>query len=213
MSASPSAREEWANTLTHAVGLVLSLVGLVLLVVASGQGGDVWRVVSTAIFGVTMVLLYAASTAYHAVRGETRKARLRKWDHAAIFLLIAGSYTPFVLVTLRGPWGWSLFGVVWGVAGIGIAFKFWFAGRFRVVSTGIYLGMGWLVLIALKPLLAALPWAGFLWLVAGGACYSIGAVFYLWKTLPYQHAIWHLWVLAGSICHWIAVFGYVVTTG
>lgn len=204
-------RQEWANAITHGVGALLSVAGLVLLVVVSTRGGDGWQITSTAIFGATLVLLYTASTLYHSFRDESLKRTLRKFDHAAIFLLIAGSYTPFVLVTLRGPWGWSLFGVVWGLAVVGIVLKFWFAGRFKAVSTGIYLGMGWLVLIALKPLLAALPWTGFFWLVAGGACYSVGAVFYLWKSLPYQHAIWHLWVLAGSACHWVAVFGYVVT--
>jgi hemolysin III len=141
------------------------------------------------------------------------KEILRKFDHAAIFLLIAGTYTPFVLVTLRGPWGWSLFGVVWGLAIAGVALKFWFAGRFRLVSTIIYLAMGWLVLIALKPLTAALPRAGLLWLVAGGLCYSLGAVFYLWKRLSYHHAVWHLFVLAGGACHWVAIFRYVVPGG
>ena len=210
MSTSYPPREELANTLTHGVGAMLSVAGLVALVMRSWQHGDAWQITSTAIFGVTLVLLYAASTLYHAVKTERTKLLLRKFDHAAIFLLIAGSYTPFVLVTLRGPWGWSLFGVVWGLAVVGVSLKFWFAGRFRYVSTGIYLGMGWLVVIALKPLLAALPQAGFIWLLVGGGCYTFGAVFYLWKSLRYHHAIWHVWVLAGSICQWIAVFGYVI---
>lgn len=211
MSAHAPAREEWANTGTHAVGIALSLAGLAMMVVVASRQGDAWQVTSSAIFGASLVLLYTASTLYHAYRSENAKRLLRKFDHAAIFLLIAGTYTPFVLVTLRGPWGWSLFGVVWGLAVVGMVLKFWFTGRFRVVSTLLYLGMGWLVLIALKPLLAALPRAGFGWLVAGGACYSFGTVFYLWRRLPYHHAVWHLWVLAGSICHWVAVFGYVIT--
>mgnify|MGYP003676694023 CR=1 FL=1 len=207
MNSADPAREEWANTATHAVGVLLSLVGLVVLARAAAQTGDPWQRVSSAVYGTTLVLLYLASTLYHA---SQRKPGLQKFDHAAIFLVIAGSYTPFVLVTLRGPWGWSLFGVVWGLAVVGIGLKFWYAGRFKLTSTLIYLGMGWLVLIAIKPLMAALPKAGFMWLLAGGGCYSIGAVFYLWKRLRYQHAIWHLWVLAGSACQWVAVYGYVI---
>ena len=205
-----SRREETANQLTHAVGAGLGMVGLVLLVVAAHRHGDAWQVLSTAIFGAMLVLLYTASTLYHRFKAERTRHLLQKFDHAAIFLLIAGTYTPFVLVTLRGPWGWSLFGVVWGLAILGVTLKFWFAGRFRLVSTLIYLLMGWLVLIALKPLLAALPAGGMKLLVAGGLCYTGGAVFYLWKRLPYHHAIWHLFVLAGSACHWAAVFLYVV---
>jgi hemolysin III len=203
-------REELANSLTHAFGAVLSVAGLVLLVVFANLHGDAWHVVSTAIFGTTLVLLYTASTLYHSFRGERRKQVLQKFDHAAIFLLIAGTYTPFVLVTLRGPWGWSLFGVVWGLAVVGVTMKFWLAGRFRVISTLIYLAMGWLVLIAIKPLVAVLPAGGMKLLVAGGLCYTGGAVFYLWKRLPYHHAIWHLCVLGGSACHWAAIFLHVV---
>lgn len=200
-------RQEWANTLTHALGLLLSLGGAVVLMNAAARSRDGWQITSAAVYSATLILLYASSTLYHA---SNSKPALQKFDHAAIFLLIAGSYTPFVLVTLRGPWGWSLFGVVWGLAVVGVCLKFWFAGRFKLASTLIYLGMGWLVLIAIRPLIAALPSAGFAWLVAGGACYSLGTVFYLWKRLPYQHAIWHLWVLAGSVGQWIAVYGYVI---
>lgn len=213
MAATYTEREELANSLTHGVGAVLSVAGLVLMVVFAGRHGDAWHVVSTAIFGTTLVLLYTASTLYHSLRGKQLKVRLQKFDHAAIFLLIAGSYTPFVLVTLRGPWGWSLFGVVWGLAVAGVTIKFWLAGRFKLVSTLIYIAMGWLVMVAIKPLVAALPSGGIKLLVAGGLCYTGGAVFYLWKRLPYHHAIWHLWVLAGSACHWAAVFVYVVPSG
>lgn len=202
--------EERANRLTHGLGAVLSVAGLVWLVVAAVLHGDAWHITSSAIFGSTLVLLYGASTLYHSFQREDTRRLLRKFDHAAIFLLIAGSYTPFTLVTLRGPWGWSMFGVVWGLALAGIILKFWFAGRFNIISTLIYLGMGWLVLIALKPLIAALPPPGFRWLLAGGACYSGGTVFYLWEKLPYHHAIWHLFVLGGSICHWIAIYGSVL---
>lgn len=213
MSATYTAREELANSVTHGLGVVLSVAGLVLLLVVAQHHGDAWHVVSTAIFGATLVLLYTASTLYHSLRGERLKQLLQKFDHAAIFLLIAGTYTPFVLVTLRGPWGWSLFGVVWGLAIAGVALKFWFAGRFKLLSTLLYVGLGWLVMIALKPLMAALPAGGLRLLVAGGLCYTGGAVFYLWRRLPYNHAIWHLFVLGGSTCHWAAVFWYVVPGG
>lgn len=205
--------EELANSLTHGLGALLSVVGLALLVVFAALHGDAWQVVSAAVYGVTLVLLYTTSTLYHSFRGEQLKQLLRKFDHAAIFLLIAGTYTPFVLVTLRGPWGWSLFGVVWGLAVAGVTLKFWLAGRFRVISTLIYLAMGWLVLIAIKPLVAALPVGGMKLLVAGGLCYTGGAGFYLWKRLPYHHAIWHLFVLGGSACHWAAVFFHVMPAG
>jgi hemolysin III len=204
-----SPREELAHALTHGLGIGLSIAGLVLLVVSAARFGDAWQMTSSAIFGATLVLLYTASTLYHSFRGDRVKAVLRRFDHAAIFLLIAGTYTPFALVTLRGAWGWSLFGVIWGLAVAGIVLKFWFTGRFGVISTLIYLGMGWLVVIALKPLATALPRAGLVWLFAGGACYTAGTLFYIWKKLPYHHAVWHVWVLAGSVCHWAAVFGYV----
>ena len=203
-------REELANSVTHGLGVLLSVVGLAVLVVFAALNGNGWHVVSTAIFGVTLVLLYTTSTLYHSLRGDRLKQRLQKFDHAAIFLLIAGSYTPFVLVTLRGPWGWSLFGIIWGLAIAGVTIKFWLAGRYRLVSTVIYVAMGWLVLVAIKPLAAALPAGGLKLLIAGGLCYTGGAAFYLWKRLPYHHAIWHLFVLAGSACHWAAVFFHVV---
>lgn len=202
--------EERANSITHGIGIALSLAGLVLLTTFSCLHGDAWLITSTTIFGATLVVLYTTSTLYHSFRSVESKQLLRKFDHAAIFLLIAGSYTPFLLVTLRGPWGWTLFGVVWGLAAVGIALKFWFTGRYRVLSTLIYIVMGWLVLTALRPLLVVLPRPGFSLLLAGGFCYTGGAVFYLWKRLPYHHAVWHLWVMAGSACHWAAVFCYVI---
>ena len=205
--AKPSAPRRKVKWVRYAL---LSVAGLVLLVLAAVQRGDAWHITSSAIFGSTLVLLYASSTLYHSFQRENVRRLLRKLDHAAIFLLIAGTYTPFMLVTLRGPWGWSLFGVVWGLALIGIILKFWFVGRFNFVSTLIYLGMGWLVMIAIKPLLAALPPAGLGWLIAGGVCYSGGTIFYLWEKLPYNHAIWHVFVLGGSVCHWIAVYGWVL---
>lgn len=205
-----TSREELANAVTHGLGLALSLVGLVLLVVESSLHGDVWSIASSAVFGATLMLLYTASTLYHSFRDAELKRLLRKFDHAAIFLLIAGTYTPFMLVSLRGPWGWSLLGVVWTLAVVGVAMKFWFTGRFRMLSTAIYIAMGWLVMIALRPMLLAVPTGGLWLLLAGGLCYTSGTVFYVWKNLPYHHALWHLFVLGGSICHWAAIFGYVL---
>lgn len=202
--------EELANALTHGIGLALSIAGLVVLVTLSAARGDMWGVTSTAIFGATLVLLYLTSTLYHSLRGEQLKRLLRKFDHAAIFLLIAGTYTPFLLVNLRGPWGWSLLGVIWALAVAGVVVKFWLAGRFKLGSTLLYLGMGWLIVIALRPMLRTVP-EGALWLLlAGGLCYSAGTVFYLWKRLPYHHAVWHLFVLGGSACHFFAVFAAVI---
>ncbi|MEO6873436.1 MAG: hemolysin III family protein [Opitutaceae bacterium] len=203
-------REELANSVTHGVGAVLSVVGLIVLTTISSLRGDAWVITGTTIFGASLVVLYTTSTLYHSFRSAEAKRILRKFDHAAIFLLIAGSYTPFLLVTLRGPWGWSLFAIVWSLAVVGIALKFWFAGRFQIVSTLVYIAMGWLVLTVMRPLLAVLPRDGFWLLLAGGLCYTGGAAFYLWKRLPYHHAVWHLWVMAGSTCHWLAVFLYVV---
>jgi hemolysin III len=202
--------EELANALTHGLGLALSIAGLAVLVSSTALRGDGWSVTSTAIFGTTLVLLYTTSTLYHSIRGVAVKRLLRKLDHAAIFLLIAGTYTPFLLVNLRGPWGWSLFGVIWGLAVAGVVVKFRLAGRFKVGSTLLYLGMGWLILIALRPMLRAVPDRALWLLLAGGLCYSVGAVFYLAKRLRYHHAIWHLFVLGGSVCHFFAVWAAVV---
>ncbi len=202
--------EELANRLTHGLGAVLSVAGLVLLVVYASLHGTVWHITSTAIYGVTLVLLYCSSTLYHSATSDRWKKLFQKLDHAAIFLLIAGTYTPFLLGPLRGPWGWSLFGVVWGVALAGSVLKFWHAGRFDVLSTVLYILLGWLMVIAAKPLMAAVP-AGGLWLLfAGGFCYTFGTIFYLWRKIPFNHAWWHLWVLGGSGCHWAAIYVYVV---
>ncbi len=200
-----SVGEERANVLTHGVGLALSTAGSVVLLLQAAGHGDVWSLAATAIFALTLVLLYTSSVFYHSARAQEVKRLLRKFDHAAIFLLIAGTYTPFLLVNLRGPWGWSLFTVIWALALTGITLKFWFTGRFRLASTLLYIGMGWLVLIALRPMLQAVPAAALWWLLAGGLSYTLGTVFYLWKSLPYHHAVWHLFVLGGSVCHFWAV--------
>ncbi|MEO6006305.1 MAG: hemolysin III family protein [Opitutus sp.] len=205
-----SVAEERANILTHGFGVVLSVAGLVLLMAASAENGDGWHLLGCGIFGAALVLLYVTSTLYHACRDAEMKQRWRKVDHAGIFLLIAGSYTPFLLVNLRGPWGWSLLAIIWALGLVGMALKFWFAGHFRIFSTLIYVGMGWLVLLVLRPVMAVLPMPGVWLLVIGGLFYTCGTVFYLWKRLPYHHAVWHVFVLAGSVCHWWAVFKYVI---
>jgi hemolysin III len=200
--------EEIAHSVTHGVGAVASAVGLVLLILRASRTGDAWIVVSFAIFGATMLVLYCASTLYHALKPPRARRIFMILDHAAIYLLIAGTYTPFLLVSLRGAWGWSLFGVVWGLAIAGIVFKAFYAGRFRLLSTFLYLGMGWLVVIAIKPLIHDVPEGALLWVLAGGLIYTGGTVFYLWRGLKFHHAIWHLCVLAGSACHFWAVYAY-----
>ena len=203
-------KEETINAWTHGLGALLSLGGLSVLVFMASRHGDAWHIVSCSIYGATLVLLFASSTLYHSFRNERVKHIFRIVDHASIYLLIAGTYTPFVLVNLRGKWGWSLFGVIWGLALAGIVFQVFFVNRFRVLQTLIYLAMGWLVVVAAKPLLARLPRPGLLWLLAGGLSYTVGALFYLWKKLPYHHAVWHLFVLGGSICHYFAILFYVL---
>ena len=198
-------RGEKFNSITHLAGAALALTGLVVLVVRAGFTGDPWKIVSVSLYGATLFALYTFSTLYHSVRGGAKKV-LRKFDHTAIYLLIAGTYTPFTLVTLRGAWGWSLFGAVWGLAALGIAQELFLAKGKRILSVVIYLLMGWLVIIAVRPLLRALPAPGFALLAAGGVLYTGGVVFYvLDKKLRHSHGIWHLFVLAGSVCHYIAV--------
>jgi hemolysin III len=197
--------EELANAVTHGIGLALSLVGFVVLLVLAVMRGGAWHIVGCAIYGSTLVCLYAASTLYHGIPSPRLKRALKVFDHSAIYLLIAGTYTPFLLVNLRGGWGWSLLGIVWGLAMAGIIFKFLFVDHFKILSTAVYLLMGWLALIAVKPLLVLVPLGGLLWLLAGGLLYTSGVVFYAWKRIPYNHVIWHVFVLAGSTCHYFAV--------
>jgi len=197
------------NAVSHLLGAALALAGLVCLLVVASRQGDAWKVVSFAVYGTTLLLLYVSSTLYHSLRGRAKDI-LRKLDHGAIYLLIAGTYTPFALVTLRGGWGWSLFGVVWALAIIGIVQELaWGRGR-RILSIAIYLLMGWLALIALAPLARALGAAGLSWVVAGGVFYTVGIVFYaLGERWRPAHGIWHLFVLGGSGTHFAAVLGYV----
>ena len=198
------------NTYTHLVGALLALAGGIVLVVLGALSGDVWKIVSFSIYGTTLLLLYSFSTLYHNAAQGKAKVFLRRLDHNSIYLLIAGSYTPFTLVSLHGPWGWSLFGVVWGLALAGISQELWLAKKTRVVSLVIYVLMGWVALVAVVPLVAALSWAGFAWLAAGGVAYTIGIVFFLYdERFTHWHGIWHLFVLAGSALHYCAVLLYV----
>jgi hemolysin III len=197
--------EEFWNVLTHGLGLVASLAGGAVLVTLAAAFGGTRRIVGAGVFSATLVLLYTASTLYHAVPHATMKGRLQIVDHCAVFLLIAGTYTPFTLVSLQGPWGWTLLGLVWGLATLGIVFKLFFTGRFRLVSTMLYLALGWMVVIAYHPVTDIVPAATLGWLVAGGLTYTAGTVFYLSRTIPYAHVIWHLCVLGGSACHFVAV--------
>lgn len=198
------------NALTHLFGAVFALVGTVVLIVLAAAGGDPWKIVSVSIYGATLILLYSFSTLYHSLRGRA-KVILRKLDHNSIYLLIAGSYTPFCLVTLRGPWGWSLFGVVWGLASFGILQELMQRSEARILSVVIYVVMGWVALAALAQLRHALGPDGFAWLVAGGLFYTVGIVFYVIdKRLAHAHGIWHLFVIAGSACHYVAILLYVV---
>ncbi|HXR02221.1 MAG TPA: hemolysin III family protein [Pseudomonas sp.] len=198
------------NAWTHLVGAVLASIGAVWLLVIASLTGDVWKIVSVGVYGVALVLLYSASTVYHSVRGRA-KVIMQKVDHFSIYLLIAGSYTPFCLVTLRGPWGWTLFGVVWGLAVIGMLQEIKPRSEARVMSIVIYAVMGWIVLVAVKPLMAALGTTGFTWLAMGGVLYTVGIIFFAYdKRFRHWHGIWHLFVIAGSLLHFVAITGYVL---
>lgn len=193
------------NAWTHFVGALLACAGAVWLLVSAAASGDAWKIVSTAVYGATLIVLYAASTVYHSVRGRA-KAILRKLDHLSIYLLIAGTYTPFCLITLRGPWGWSLFGIVWGLAALGMALEIKPLSEARVLPVVIYAVMGWIVIVAIKPLLDRLGTEGVFWLAAGGAAYTLGIVFYAFdKRFRHWHGIWHLFVIAGSVLHFVAI--------
>lgn len=205
-----SKKEERLNILTHGFGFVLSLIALPLMVVAASIKGDVWYIVSAAIYGSSLVVLYFASTMFHRSRRPKSRARFKVFDHASIYVLIAGSYTPFLLITLRGSWGWSLFGVVWGLSIAGIILKLFFTGKYKVLSTIGYVLLGWVIVVAIRPLVNNLDVAGLWWLVAGGLFYSTGALLYLIKKLPYNHAIFHVFVLAGSFCQFVTIYWYVL---
>lgn len=203
-------KEEIANVVTHGIGLLLSLLGLAWLLSASLASGDVWKIVCASVFGGSLVLLYSSSTLYHSVMEEGLKLTLRMIDHCAIYILIAGSYTPFALVTIGGSWGWTLFGIVWGLAFVGILAKIFFFGRWRLLSTLFYIGMGWLIVIDVRSLVDGLPLQGCVLLLAGGLSYTFGAIIYSLKRPVYHHAIWHLFCVGGSVCHYFAVLHFVL---
>jgi len=203
-------REEVANSATHGLGLLASLVGAFVLVSLAVEQGEVWHVVSAIVYGTTLVALYAASTLYHALKGTRARRVLRVLDHCAIYLLIAGTYTPITLVGLRGGWGWTLFGLAWGLAAAGMAFKVLTTGRFAILSTVAYVLMGWLCIVAVKPMFVLLSPGALALLGAGGLFYIVGIVFYHSNRVPYSHAVWHLFVVAGSVCHYLAIALYVL---
>jgi len=197
------------NSYSHLIGALLAVAGAVVLIVIGALQGDVWKIVSFSIYGASLVLLYSVSTLYHSTRGGAKRL-FQKLDHNAIYLLIAGSYTPFTLVTLRGPWGWTLFGVIWGLAAVGMLQESLLGKRTRTLSLVIYVLMGWVALVAVVPLIEALTPAGFAWLAAGGVIYTLGIAFYLYdEKFKHWHGIWHLFVVAGSAVHYVAILLYV----
>ena len=198
-------RDEIASALTHGLGAVAALAGGAVLITLAAIHGDAWQLGASIVFGITLLLLYTASTLYHAIQHPVAKGRLKVFDHCAIYLLIAGTYTPFTLIGLRGPWGWGLFAAIWTLAVAGVVFKLFYTGRFKLLSTIIYIAMGWLVIVAIKPLLQSLDAWTLGWLLAGGVFYTLGTFFYHRESIRYSHAIWHLFVIAGSVCHFIAV--------
>jgi hemolysin III len=202
--------EERTNIISHAIGLVLSCIALLLMLVRAGRSGEVLPIVSAAIFGISLIALYTASTLYHSARDPKVRSRLRINDHATIYILIAGTYTPFTLITLHGWIGWTIFGISWGMALTGVILKLFFTGKYHLLSTLMYVCMGWIIIFAIKPLINNLPSAGVTWLFAGGVAYTTGAVLYSIEKLHFNHAIFHLFVLLGSACHFVAVYFYVL---
>ena len=198
------------NALTHGLGVALSITGLIILVIYSSSYGDIWKIVSATIYGISMILLYSASTLYHSFSWTKIAFKLNMLDHISIYYLIAGSYTPFVLVNMRGIWGWSIFAVIWSCAICGTILKIIYGNRFRKVSTILYLCMGWMIVVAIVPFVSSVDTGGVILVVLSGILYSLGVIFYKWKSLPFNHAIWHLFVLVGSILHFFAVLFYVV---
>lgn len=205
-----SPREERANALTHGVGALAALVGGIVLVSMSARYGSGWQLAGAIVFSLALVMLYSASALYHASHDRVTKGRLKVFDHCAIFVLIAGTYTPFTLVGLRGDGGWWMFSAIWTLAVAGVVFKLFFTGRFKGISTAIYIGMGWMAMLAIKPFLRQIPLETLAWLLAGGLAYTLGTVFYMSRRIPFSHAIWHGFVLLGSACHFVAVTQHVL---
>jgi len=206
-----STGEEVANSITHGIGVALGIAALVLLVVFASIRGDAWQVVSFSIYGTTLILLYLASTLYHSFTGQRLKRFFRILDHSSIYLLIAGTYTPVTLVLMRGPWGWTLFGLIWAMAIGGIVFKVFLLEKLEILSILFYVAMGWLCIIAFKPIMQMVPKGMIIWFLIGGASYTLGVVFYVLEKIPYNHAIWHLFVLGGSISHFFGFLFYLVS--
>ena len=202
--------EEIANSVIHGIGALLSIAALAVLAVSAAQRGSVWHVVSFSVFGSSMVILYSFSAVYHALTNRRAKSVFEFLDHSGVFLLIAGTYTPFALVALHGRIGWTIFGVIWGLFAAGIVYKAFFLKKAVIVSTLIYVCMGWVIVLAFKPLVEYLVGAGLFWLVLGGVLYTGGTVFYVWRRVRYHHALWHLFVIAGTACHFICVLFYVL---
>lgn len=205
-----SVGEEIANSVTHGVGVVAAITGLAVLSAFAALRGDVWHVVGCAIFGATLILLYTTSTLYHSIYARSLKPLLRALDHSAIFLLIAGTYTPYMLGNLRGPWGWSLLAVIWTLGLGGIILRLFLRGRLHGLVVALYVAMGWAIVVAVKPMLEQVATGGLLLLAGGGLAYTAGIVFYKWRRLPYSHAIWHGFVLLGSTLHFFSVLLYVI---
>ncbi|KPL90533.1 PAQR family membrane homeostasis protein TrhA [Herpetosiphon geysericola] len=203
-----SAAEELANAITHGIGVALSVAGLVILLVMAINTGDPWRIASFTVYGLSLICMYLASTLYHSIRNPRAKYLLKIFDHCAIYLLIAGTYTPILLVSLQSSVAWTLFGLIWGCAFAGICFKLFFIKRFELLSTLMYVGMGWLSVMAWDDMVASLPGGAFALLVAGGLTYTAGVIFYRWEKLPYNHAIWHGFVMGGSVCHFLVMALY-----
>ncbi len=202
-------REEFASALTHGLGATAALAGGAVLITLAALFGDGWQLGASIVFGIALLLLYLASTLYHSIHHPVIKGRLKVFDHCAIYVLIAGTYTPFTLIGLRGSVGWWLFGMIWTLALAGVVFKLFYTGRFKKLSTLIYLAMGWLILVAAKPMFVALDAWTLGWLITGGMFYTLGTIFYHRPSMRYSHAVWHLFVLAGSFCHYVAVFAQV----
>lgn len=202
-------REQIVDTITHGAGFLLAIAALVFLTLRASGSADPLRIIACVIFGASLVLLYGASTLYHALHHTAARRVFQRMDHISIFFLIAGTYTPFCLILLPAAWGWSLFGVVWGIAIVGAGLKLWIGERYELLWVGLYVAMGWIVVVGLKPLLASTPPGGLALLVAGGVAYTAGVLFFVWERLPYNHGVWHLFVMAGSVLHFVAAYQYV----
>lgn len=203
-------KEEVVNAITHGIGVLLSIVALVFLIISSAKQGSPWLIVISVIYGISMLLLYVASTLVHSFPEGKAKDIFEIFDHSAIYIFIAGTYTPIMLLVIQGTLGWTLLGIVWGVAVLGVIFKAFFVKKFLFISTILYIAMGWLIILAWGPLTATMPAAGIQLLIAGGLFYTFGAVFYVWRAFPFHHAVWHLFVLAGSVSHFFVILFYII---